>query len=134
MLRLLYPQGNSHQYPLDRRLRGLQSWSGYGGKEKKSYYCPCWELNRGHPAHSLISVLSEKLLIILWCLLWQIYYIGQVYSFQILTNLPFIIIFLSHSMQCNFCSGNNVVKCFRNVFVSLVIRELINVLCMVAGI
>jgi hypothetical protein len=34
---------------LDRRLGGLQSWSGYGGRETKSLHCLCQELNLGHP-------------------------------------------------------------------------------------
>jgi hypothetical protein len=33
-LRLLYPQGKSPWYPLDRRLGGPQSRSGRGGEEK----------------------------------------------------------------------------------------------------
>jgi hypothetical protein len=32
--RPLYPQGKSPWYPLDRRLGGPQSQSGYGGEEK----------------------------------------------------------------------------------------------------
>jgi hypothetical protein len=31
--RILYPQGNSPWYPLDRRLSGLQNRSGRGGEE-----------------------------------------------------------------------------------------------------
>jgi hypothetical protein len=31
-----YPQGKSFWYPLDRRLGGLQSWSGHGSEEKNS--------------------------------------------------------------------------------------------------
>jgi len=31
----LYPQGKNPQFPLDRRLDGPQSWSGYHGEEKK---------------------------------------------------------------------------------------------------
>jgi hypothetical protein len=30
----LYPQGKNPWYPLDRRLSGPQSWSGYRGEEK----------------------------------------------------------------------------------------------------
>jgi hypothetical protein len=33
---LLYPQGKSPFYPLDRKLDGPQSQSGYGGEEKNS--------------------------------------------------------------------------------------------------
>jgi len=39
MLWLLYPQGNSPQYPLDRRLGGPKSQSGYGGEEKNYLHC-----------------------------------------------------------------------------------------------
>jgi len=39
------------QYPLDRRLGGLQSWSRSGDKEKKkSLHCHCQELNPSNPA------------------------------------------------------------------------------------
>jgi hypothetical protein len=38
--RLLYPQGNSPRYPLDRRLGGPQSRSGRGGEEKNSQPLP----------------------------------------------------------------------------------------------
>jgi hypothetical protein len=38
MPRQLYPQGKSPSYPLDRRLNGSQSRSGYsGGEEKNSH-------------------------------------------------------------------------------------------------
>jgi hypothetical protein len=36
----LYPQGKSPWYPLDRRLGGLQSWSGHSGEEKNSQPLP----------------------------------------------------------------------------------------------
>jgi hypothetical protein len=42
-LQLLFSQGKSPQYPLDKRLVGPQSQSGYG-KEKKIPY-PYWELS-----------------------------------------------------------------------------------------
>jgi len=38
MLWPLYPQGKSHQYPLDRRLGGPQIQTGHGSEEKKP--CP----------------------------------------------------------------------------------------------
>jgi len=47
------PQGKSPQYPLDRRLGGLQNHSRCSGEEKKSHYCPCQELNPSLPACSL---------------------------------------------------------------------------------
>jgi len=34
----LYPQGKGPWYPLDRRLGGLQSWSGQSGEEKTSQH------------------------------------------------------------------------------------------------
>jgi hypothetical protein len=36
MNQLLYPQGKSPWYPLNRRLGGPQSWSGGSGEEKNS--------------------------------------------------------------------------------------------------
>jgi hypothetical protein len=33
---LLYPPGKEPWYPVDRRLRGPQSWSGHTGEEKNS--------------------------------------------------------------------------------------------------
>jgi len=52
-------QGYSPKYPSNRRLDGPQSWSGRGGKGKKSQHCTCWELNPGHSTHSLVSILTE---------------------------------------------------------------------------
>jgi len=34
---LLFPEGKSSQYPLNRRLGGPLSWSGCSGKEKNSW-------------------------------------------------------------------------------------------------
>jgi hypothetical protein len=42
---------------LVRRLGGHQSRSGRGVEEEKSQNCPCRELNPGHPAHNLVSIL-----------------------------------------------------------------------------
>jgi hypothetical protein len=39
-IRLLYPQGKSTWYPLDRRMGGSQSRSGCGGEEKNSQPLP----------------------------------------------------------------------------------------------
>jgi hypothetical protein len=47
--RLLYPQGKSLWYPLDRRLGGPQSRSGRGGKEKNSQPVPGFEPPLIHP-------------------------------------------------------------------------------------
>jgi len=52
------PQGKGPQYLLGRRLDGPQSWSGHGGKEKKSHHCPHQELKADFPACSL-SILAE---------------------------------------------------------------------------
>jgi len=46
----LYTRGKSPCYPFDRRLGGSQSQSGRGDEEKKSFYCPCRELNPGRAA------------------------------------------------------------------------------------
>jgi len=56
MLWLLYPEGKSPWYPLNRSLGWPQDESGYSGEEKNS--CPCWELNPSHPAHSLVTILA----------------------------------------------------------------------------
>jgi hypothetical protein len=42
---------------LVRRLGWLQTQSGHDGKDKSSHLCR--KLNPGHPAHSLITVLTE---------------------------------------------------------------------------
>jgi len=42
--RLLYRRRKGSRYPFDRRLGGPHSRSGDGGEEKKSLFCPCWEL------------------------------------------------------------------------------------------
>jgi hypothetical protein len=49
----------SPQYPTGRRLGKSQSQSGHNGKEKKSHHFPFRELNPGHPASTLISILTE---------------------------------------------------------------------------
>ena len=48
----LYPQGWNLLYPLDRRLGGPQSWCG-------RRTCPCQESNPNHPAHTLVTILTE---------------------------------------------------------------------------
>jgi len=67
---LLYPQGKSPQYPLDRRLDGAHIESGHSGEEENSL--PCQKSNPGHPAHSLVSILielSQFLYIICMCII-----------------------------------------------------------------
>jgi hypothetical protein len=61
MPQLLYIQGKSPWYPLDRRLDGPQDWSGHSGKEKKSIPYPYQESNYSHPAHSLSTTLTKLL-------------------------------------------------------------------------
>jgi len=43
---------------LDRRLEGIQIWTGYSGKQKKNPI-PCQKLNPGLPVHGLVSILTE---------------------------------------------------------------------------
>jgi len=50
-LRPLYSQGKNHWYPLDRRLGGPKSWSGWGDEEIKSQSLPGLE-PPDHPTHS----------------------------------------------------------------------------------
>jgi hypothetical protein len=54
---LLYPQGKSPWYPLDRRLGRPQSQSGHGGKEK--ILSPFHEMNPHRPACSLVAIPTE---------------------------------------------------------------------------
>jgi hypothetical protein len=54
--RILYRQGKSPWYQLDRRLGGTQSRSGCGDKGKK--HCPCRESNPSRSAHCLVIKLS----------------------------------------------------------------------------
>jgi hypothetical protein len=56
--RTLYPQRKSTRHPSFRRISGPQSRSERDGKEKMPH-CPCWELNPGRPAHSLVTLLTE---------------------------------------------------------------------------
>jgi hypothetical protein len=67
---LLYSHGKSSWYPLDRRLGGPQSWSGWCGEEN---ILPCWESKSGHPACSpslhywaIPTPLEESNKIIFW--------------------------------------------------------------------
>jgi len=54
-----YLRGKSARYPLVSKLGGPQGRSGRGGEE--THHCSWWELNHGRPAHSLVSVLTEFL-------------------------------------------------------------------------
>jgi len=60
MTLLLYTQGKSPWYPLGRRLDRSRASLDAAAKRKTSL-CPYWELNPGHPSHSLISLLTEYL-------------------------------------------------------------------------
>jgi hypothetical protein len=62
---LLYSQGRSPWYPLDRRLSGPQSWSGLGGERKNSHPLLALEPLIIHPiAQCLTTELSWLLIII----------------------------------------------------------------------
>jgi hypothetical protein len=50
--------GKESRYPLDRRLGGPQSWSGYRGEKIPS---PCWDLNPDHPARSPVKCYTTEL-------------------------------------------------------------------------
>jgi len=55
MSQLLYTPGKSPWYLLHKKFGGSQDWSGLSGEEKK----PCQEMNPGHPACSLVSILTK---------------------------------------------------------------------------
>jgi len=57
----LYSQGKSLWYPLDRRLRLPQSWSGRGGEEKNSQSQPGLEIPIIQPAAQFMLILSYHL-------------------------------------------------------------------------
>jgi len=67
MTRRLYSRGKNRRYPFVKRLGWPQSWSTHGGeKKKKSHHCLCWKSNLGHPARSLVTILTEKLQFLLY--------------------------------------------------------------------
>jgi hypothetical protein len=55
----LYLWGKSPWYPLEGWLGGIQSRSGRGGEDRKSFHCHCWELNSDRPDRSLVTMISE---------------------------------------------------------------------------
>jgi hypothetical protein len=56
------PQGNCPQYPLYRRLGGLQSWSECCGEEKNSQSLSGIEpQNPDRPVHKLVALQTETL-------------------------------------------------------------------------
>jgi hypothetical protein len=59
MLRPLYLQGMSRQYPLDRRLGGPQIESGRGDKGKQPISALVGNWNPVVPTRSLVSILTE---------------------------------------------------------------------------
>jgi hypothetical protein len=65
-------QGKRHQYPLERRVGGPRSQCRRRVEDRnKILFCPCRELNRGRPAHSLISKPTELTwLLCLSCTMW----------------------------------------------------------------
>jgi hypothetical protein len=57
-LRPLYPRDKGPPL-LIKRLGGLQSQSGRGSEEVKSYPCPYLEFNPSHAARSIFTILTE---------------------------------------------------------------------------
>jgi hypothetical protein len=49
--------GKRPQYPFDRRLGGHRA--GLDAVVKRKYPYPCWKSNSSHPAHSLVTMLTE---------------------------------------------------------------------------
>jgi hypothetical protein len=66
-LRLLYPREKSPWYPLDRRLDGLQSWSGWHGAEKilSKFISMKWPLILWH-VYPLLTVAA-------WSTAWTVF-------------------------------------------------------------
>jgi hypothetical protein len=62
--RPLYTHGKSLWYPLDRRLRGPQNWSGRGGEEKNSHPLPGLELPIIQPVAQLYNTELSRFIII----------------------------------------------------------------------
>jgi len=54
------PGETAPKYPVGRRLCGPQNRSGDGGKVKKFLLCPCWKLNKGHPACNNTDFIRTK--------------------------------------------------------------------------
>jgi len=52
-------QGKGLLYLVDSRWGGLQRRCGQGGEEKESLHCPCRDSNKDHPAHSLVTILTN---------------------------------------------------------------------------
>jgi len=50
-------------YPLNRKLGGSQSQSGHSGEKKQTLHCSCQESNPSCPAHTLVTILNELLLL-----------------------------------------------------------------------
>jgi hypothetical protein len=50
---------SGHLHWTGHRRVGLRAGLDAVAKRKKSHQCPCWELNPGRPARSLVSVLTE---------------------------------------------------------------------------
>jgi len=59
MLQLLYAKKKRAPVPTGQETGWVQSQSEHDSKEKNSHHCPCQELNCGHPACSLVSILTE---------------------------------------------------------------------------
>jgi hypothetical protein len=80
MTRLLYPQGKSPSYSLDRRLGGPLSGSGRSGEEKNSQPMPGLE-PPDHPAHSR-GYTNE-----LSCFLFLLGFCIEILLFYVLVNM-----------------------------------------------
>jgi len=52
-------QGKDPQNPLGRKLSGPQILSGHNGEEKENLSCPSQEVNSGHTACSLVTIVTE---------------------------------------------------------------------------
>jgi len=74
-----YPQGWKPLYPLNRRPGWPQSWSG-------RRTCPCQESNPYHPAHTLVTILTE--------LFWEL---DEKYNCHVIQGSTSIISNSSHS-------------------------------------
>jgi len=55
---VLYPQGKDPWYPYPSQL-ALGTRASLDVVARRKNFNPCWELNLGHPAHSLDSTLTE---------------------------------------------------------------------------
>jgi len=57
--------GTEPLIPIGEDMDGHQNWSGHGGKDKRPFSCP--KSNPGHPVHSLVTILTEPLWLLIAC-------------------------------------------------------------------